>query len=74
MKRLLIVDDEPDVLASLRRALKEAPTDWETVFGVAGFREILMRGPGQAEDGFPVRRVGQNHPDHLRILLPGNRQ
>ena len=36
MKRLLIVDDEPDVLASLRRALKEAPTDWETVFVRSG--------------------------------------
>lgn len=83
MKRILFVDDEPDILAGLRGAAHRHRSEWTAVFvesGEAAMSEL-------AEDGFDVvvtdmrmpgmdgaellRRVNSDYPKMVRIILSG---
>ena len=88
MKRLLFVDDEPDVLASLKRALREAPPEWETVYvrsGQAALEEMVkapfdllvcdLKMPGvNGEDLLAIAR--KKYPRTIRVVLtsPSDRE
>ena len=83
MKRVLFVDDEPDVLNGLRRALRPKRDLWDMVF-VAGPELALER---IAEERFDVvvsdlhmprisgidliQRVLVGHPETICMLLSG---
>lgn len=83
MKRVLFVDDEPNVLAGLRRILRPFRNDWEMKF-VGSADEALgvlagepidvvvtdMRMPGK--DGAQLlTEVRANYPSVVRIVLSG---
>jgi putative nucleotidyltransferase with HDIG domain len=83
MKRILFVDDEPNVLAGLRRMLHPLCAQWEMVF-VGGGKEALER---LGEFGFDVlvtdvrmagmsgvellNQVRERFPETIRIVLSG---
>ncbi|HHN74816.1 MAG TPA: HDOD domain-containing protein [Acidobacteria bacterium] len=82
--RILFVDDEPRILAGLRRMLRARRDEWETAFAESGAEalEILerepfdvivsdMRMPGM--DGAELlAEVRRRHPEMLRIVLSGH--
>lgn len=83
MKRLLFVDDDPMVLAGLRRALHEMRNEWQMEFASSGqealqamsssrFDAVIsdMRMPGM--DGAELLdRIKSRHPEVIRIVLSG---
>ncbi len=82
-KRVLFVDDQPNVLAGLRRALRGLRHEWDMEFAEGGeaalqllsqrpFDAVVsdMRMPGI--DGTQLlERVKQEYPDTVRIVLSG---
>lgn len=81
--RILFVDDEPFLLAALRRSLRSKRGEWETHFACGGAEAIAtfeqtpfdvvvsdMRMPGM--DGATLAaKLSQTNPDHARIILSG---
>jgi HD-like signal output (HDOD) protein len=84
MTRILFVDDDPNVLESLRDALRFKRREWRTCFALGGVQALCelrrerydvvisdMRMPGL--DGAAVlRRVQECQPDAVRIVLSGS--
>ena len=83
MKRILFVDDEPNVLGGLRRMLYPLRNQWQMVFAGSG-REALQRLEESAFDivvtdvRMPemsgvelLAEVGQRFPQTIRIVLSG---
>ena len=84
MKRILFVDDEPNVLDGLRRMLRPMRKEWEMAFAPGGeealdalaekhFDVVVsdMRMPGM--DGAQLlTEVKQRHPEIVRIVLSGH--
>jgi len=82
-KRILFVDDEPNVLAGLRRMLRQLRKEWDMIF-VGGAQEALailatmpvdvivsdMRMPGM-NGAELLSRVKQMYPQIARIALSG---
>jgi HD-like signal output (HDOD) protein len=83
MKRIMFVDDEPNVLEGLRGLLRKQRKEWEMTFvggGEEALREMLsahydvivsdMRMPGM--DGATLlRKVQTDYPHVVRIVLSG---
>lgn len=84
MKRILFVDDEPDILQSLEDLLRKYRREMEMVFAGSGeaaleklhkaeFDVVVsdMRMPGM--DGATLlQKVKDNYPDVIRIILSGH--
>lgn len=84
MKRILFVDDDPNVLASLESRLHRFRRQWNMSFALGGEAALAelertqvdvivsdMRMPGM--DGAELlRRVRQQHPTVARIILSGH--
>lgn len=84
LKEILFVDDEPDILAGLRNALRRHRTRWNMRFalgGEAALRELEvapcdvivtdMRMPGL--DGLTLLgQVRKSHPQAARLVLSGH--
>jgi CheY-like chemotaxis protein len=84
MKRILFVDDEPNVLSGLRRMLRPMGKEWEMVFASGGEEALValaenhfdvlvsdMRMPGM--DGAQLlSEVKRRHPEVVRIVLSGH--
>jgi HD-like signal output (HDOD) protein len=84
MKRILFVDDEPNVLDGLRRMLRARRNEWEMVFASSGNEalerldatafDVLvtdMRMPGM--DGAELlARAKASHPRTVRVILSGH--
>ncbi|HYM77282.1 MAG TPA: response regulator [Candidatus Dormibacteraeota bacterium] len=82
-KRLLFVDDEPNVLDGLRRSLHGMRKDWEMHFvgGAAAALQALEQAPYDAvvsDMRMPVMdgaelldQVKQGYPDMVRLILSG---
>lgn len=82
-KRILFVDDEPNILAGLKRMLRSKRKDWDMIFaeGGAAALDVMaqapvdvvvtdMRMPGM--DGAELlHRVMKTHPGTIRIVLSG---
>lgn len=82
-KKILFVDDEPNVLDGLRRLLRDMRPEWEMEFAASGRQalDILgakpfdvlvtdMRMPGM--DGCQLlKKVKELHPQIIRIILSG---
>ncbi len=83
MKRILFVDDEPNVLAGLRRMLRSRRSEWDMAFAEGGEHALAMlreqpfdvvvsdmRMPGM--DGAELlSRVQEQWPDTVRLVLSG---
>ena len=83
MKRILFVDDEPNVLEGLRSLLRRQRKEWHMSFvtsGAAALEEMLanpydvivsdMRMP-QMDGATLLKRVQQDYPHVVRIVLSG---
>lgn len=84
MKRILFVDDEPNVLAGIRRMLHPMREEWEMAFASGGEEALAvlanepfdvvvsdMRMPGM--DGAQLlSEVKQRYPQVVRIVLSGH--
>ncbi len=84
MKRILFVDDEPNILAGLKRQLRSQRKEWEMAFAESGeaaldmlsetpFDVVVsdMRMPGM--DGAELlNRVKERYPETVRIILSGH--
>jgi HD-like signal output (HDOD) protein/CheY-like chemotaxis protein len=84
MKRILFVDDEPQVLENLRARLRKQRASWDMTFvgsGADALRELVaasydviisdLRMPGM--DGAQLLlRVREDHPHTVRIVLSGH--
>ncbi len=84
MRRILFVDDEPNVLAGVRRTLYGMRSEWDMAFAEGGekalemFREAPfdvvvsdMRMPGM--DGAELlRRIKAEYPRTIRFILSGH--
>lgn len=84
MKRILFVDDEPNILQGLKRMLRPMRNEWETHFagGADEALEVMaggdfdvvvtdMRMPGK--DGAALlEAVRERHPETARIILSGH--
>ncbi|PVV23885.1 MAG: hypothetical protein B6D78_02380 [gamma proteobacterium symbiont of Ctena orbiculata] len=82
-KKILFVDDEPNVLSGLRRTLRTQRKVWEMEFVASGqdalakaaessFDAVVtdMRMPGM--DGAELlNRIAEKHPDTIRVVLSG---
>ncbi len=82
-RRILFVDDEPDVLSALRRSLRKLRHEWDMAFAESGvaalhlfeetpFDVIVtdMRMPGM--DGAELlKEVARKYPGTIRIILSG---
>lgn len=82
-KRVLFVDDEPHLLAGLKRALRSQRGDWDVSFAGSGDEALKlvaqikpdavisdMRMPGM--DGVHLmREISQHYPLTIRIVLSG---
>jgi putative nucleotidyltransferase with HDIG domain len=84
MKRIIFVDDEPNVLSGLRRMLRGMRSEWEMHFAGSGGEALEM----MAQQPFDVivsdirmpemdgvrllTEVMQNHPRTVRIALSGH--
>ena len=82
-KKILFVDDEPNVLDSLRRILRSMRTEWEMEFAPSGQKALGilegkpfdvvvtdMRMPGM--DGRQLlEKIKELHPQIVRIVLSG---
>ena len=84
MKRIMFVDDEPNVLQGLRRMLRSQRDDWEMAFAQSGPEALTMmerepydvvvsdmRMPGM--NGVELlAEVMRRHPETVRIVLSGH--
>jgi HD-like signal output (HDOD) protein/CheY-like chemotaxis protein len=83
MKRILFVDDEPNVLEGLRGLLRKQRKEWEMTFVTSGeqaLQELLaapydvivsdMRMP-KMDGSALLKRVQQDYPHVVRIVLSG---
>jgi len=84
MKRILFVDDEPNILSGLKRQLRPQRHEWEMAFAESGDEALSMieadpfdvvvsdmRMPGM--DGAELlRRVKERYPETVRIILSGH--
>ncbi|KRT55868.1 response regulator [endosymbiont of Ridgeia piscesae] len=83
-KQILFVDDEPNVLAGLRRSLRTQRAEWQMAFcdGARDALELIdqthfdavvtdMRMPGM-DGGELLNRLAEKHPDTVRIVLSGH--
>src|SRR5262245_37814840 len=83
MKKILFVDDEPNVLQGLERMLRSMRHEWEMQFAMSGpaalerlaeqtFDVIVsdMRMPGMTGAQL-LTEVSQRHPHIVRIILSG---
>ena len=82
-KTILVVDDEPNVIAGLRRMLRSQRSEWEMEFSTSA-REALermtktsfdvivtdMRMPGM-DGAHLLSEVMKRHPNTVRIMLSG---
>jgi putative nucleotidyltransferase with HDIG domain len=82
-KRILFVDDEPNILAGLRRMLRSMRREWRMAFAQSGTEALAMldetpfdvvvtdmRMPGM--DGAELlQKVMESHPKTVRIVLSG---
>jgi HD-like signal output (HDOD) protein len=83
LKRILFVDDEPHMLASLRRSLRTQRGTWEMCFAGSGEEalELAANTPFDAVvsdmqmphmDGAELlRRLANRHPNTIRLVLSG---
>ncbi len=83
-RRVLFVDDDPNVLAGLRQRLRRQRDKWDMTFVEGGERAVAtlaesavdvivsdMRMPGM--DGVALlKRVQEEHPEVVRIVLSGH--
>ena len=83
MKRILFVDDEPNILQGLRRMLRPMRKEWEMAFASSGEEALTlmdtqgfdvivsdMRMPGM--DGATLlNEVMRRHPETVRFVLSG---
>lgn len=82
-KRILFVDDEPNVLCGLRRMLRPLQTEWTTEFVDGGPQALAvlqkepfdiivsdMRMPGMTGAQL-LEEVGQRYPRMIRVILTG---
>ncbi len=83
MKRVLFVDDEPNVLDGLRRTLRHLRDQWQMEFASGGEQALAllqqrefdvvisdMRMPG-IDGAELLSRVAKNYPATIRIILSG---
>jgi len=84
MKRILFVDDEPNILSGLKRQLRAQRKEWEMAFAESGKAALSMmeaapfdvvvsdmRMPGM--DGAELlNRVKERYPETVRIILSGH--
>ncbi|MFN8546230.1 MAG: response regulator [Candidatus Binatia bacterium] len=83
MKRILFVDDEPNVLEGLRRMLRPRRAQWEMTFVSSGAEALAeldktpfdvivsdMRMP-QMDGAALLARVQERHPGVVRLVLSG---
>src|SRR5262249_34882778 len=83
MKKILFVDDEPNILEGLQRMLRPMRQEWEVAFAESGPKalELLaahafdvvvsdMRMPGMSGAKL-LTEVMHHHPQVVRILLSG---
>lgn len=78
---VLLVDDDPNILAGLRRALRQENYQVTTAEGAAEALAALQQSPADlivTDEGMPgmsgtelLARVREQYPDTLRILLTG---
>lgn len=86
MRRIIFVDDEPNVLAGLQNMLRRHRNRWEMIFvtsGEAALKELAagpidvivsdMRMPGMDGEVL-LRRVQEEHPGVVRMVLSGQTQ
>jgi HD-like signal output (HDOD) protein len=84
MKRVLFVDDEPNVLAGLRRALRGMHGTWELAFADGGAQALELLAASNFDvvvtdirmpqlDGVRLlEQVRELHPEIIRIIFSGN--
>ncbi len=84
MKRILFVDDEPNVLTGLRRMLRAYRNEWEMEFLPGGEQALAALAQGQCDviisdmrmpgmDGVQLlTAVKQDYPNTVRIALSGH--
>jgi len=84
MKRILFVDDEPNILSGLKRQLRAQRKEWEMAFAESGEAALAMfeaapfdvvvsdmRMPGM--DGAELlSRVKERYPETVRLILSGH--
>src|SRR5204862_4192965 len=82
-KKILFVDDEPNILSALRRSFDHKTNEWDIYFATSGDAALSklkeekinvlitdMRMPGM--DGAQLlMKVQKAHPDTIRIVLSG---
>ncbi len=84
MRRILFVDDEPAILAGLRRSLRSLRNEWEMEFVESGAEALStlegshfdvvvsdMRMPGMDGVGL-LSQIKAAYPDVIRIVLSGH--
>lgn len=83
-KRILFVDDDPNLLSALNRALRKEREGWDISFAESGAKALAMA----KERGFDLvvsdmqmpqmsgvelfERLAQQHPNTIRIILSGH--
>ncbi len=84
MKRILFVDDEPNIIDGLRRMLRRQRDEWEMVFCGSGDEALALMGTApfdiivtdmqMPEMGGAdlLERVVEHHPQVARIVLSGH--
>jgi putative nucleotidyltransferase with HDIG domain len=84
MRRVLFVDDEPEILAGLQSLLRRYRNKWHAEFVAGGESaiEALSRGPfdvivtdmrmPKVDGAQLLKYVQQNHPQMVRIVLSGH--
>jgi len=83
MKKILFVDDEPEILSSLKNLLRRQRRQWEMSFAVGGEEALKllekecfdvvvsdMRMP-QVDGVAVLKEVQKSHPEAVRIVLSG---
>lgn len=78
--RIVVVDDDPKVLAALRRVIRAAEPDWIVVTAANGRQALELMGEGAVDvvvtdlhmpvmDGFQLlQRLERSHPETIRIV------
>ena len=84
MRRILFVDDEPQILRAMQRSLRRRCGDWEMVFANGAhaalaeltsrhFDVVVSDGRMPEMDGIALlKRVKAEHPTTIRIILSGH--
>ncbi len=84
MRRILFVDDEPQILRAMQRSLRRRSSDWEMVFANGAhaalaeltgghFDVVVSDGRMPEMDGIALlKRVKAEHPTTIRIILSGH--